>query len=191
MIFKKNHSANKSLSDEQLMLRLQNGEVAAFDQLYERYNQRLMYYFYRMLGANKELAEDFLQETFYKLINKPELFDTQKSFSTWIFSMAHNLCKNEYRSRSVRAIVVEEENPDKHFSEGREESSSPNIGLIFKTLEQFDETHKTVFLLKYREGFSIDEISEIMNIPKGTVKSRIHYTKQQLRKELAHVYQNF
>lgn len=185
MIFRTQNINYKKSTDELLMQALQNGEALAFDEIYKRYHNRLLYYFYRMLGANQEIAEDFLQETFYKILNKPHLYNPEKTFSTWIFSIAHNLCKNEYRSREVRAIMQDEENPDKYLTENKVSEKQMETELIYKTLDSFDENHKTVFLFKYREGFTIEEIAEIMDLPKGTVKSRLHYTKQQLKVKLS------
>ncbi|MBI9067322.1 MAG: RNA polymerase sigma factor [Salinivirgaceae bacterium] len=190
MIFKIKNIDFKRLSDEKLMQALQNGEVKAFDEIYFRYQSRMLYYFFRMLGSNKEIAEDFLQETFFKILNKPHLYDPKKPFSTWIFSIAHNLCKNEYRSRSVRSIIVGEENPDKFLCCQENNTKQIETEQIFKILDDFDEIHKSVFLLKYREGFSIDEICEVLNIPKGTVKSRLHYTKLQLKEKLSKQFYN-
>lgn len=185
MIFKPKHNNLSNYSDEKLMEALQNGLSNAFDEIYKRYHVRLLYYFYRMLSSDKELAEDFLQETFYKILNKPHLYNPKKAFSTWIFSIAHNLCKNEYRSRSVRSIISSEENPDLFESNTNQEEKQIETEKIFEALNDFDENHKSVFLLKYREGFSIEEISQVMDLPKGTVKSRLHYTKLQLKEKLS------
>ena len=90
------------LADEELIRMLCDRDVAAFDELYERYVQRLLRYFHRMLAANEEQAQDFLQETFLRVIEKRSSFDPTGRFSTWIFAIAHNLCCNEYRRREVR-----------------------------------------------------------------------------------------
>src|SRR6266568_4196340 len=84
-------------TDEILIVRMINGDCKAFNTLYARYKDRLLYYFYRMLGNSNEKAQDFLQDIFMKLIDKAETFDSSRKFSTWIFSIAHNMCKNEYR----------------------------------------------------------------------------------------------
>jgi RNA polymerase sigma-70 factor (ECF subfamily) len=162
-----------------------NGDAKAFDELYHRYKERMLYYFYRMLGNDRELAQDFLQDLFFKIIDKPHLFDTKRKFSTWIFSIAHNMCKNEYRNRSIRSIIEKVENAD-HFSQ---EETTVNdwpcqVEDIFDCLNEFDEMHRTAFLLKYREGLSIDEISSILELPKGTIKSRLFYTREKIKKKL-------
>ncbi len=94
------------ISDEHLMISVHHGDVYAFNELYNRYSKRLLYYFYRMLGSSQEKSRDFLQDIFIKIIERPELFDTTRKFSTWIFSVAHNMCKNEYRRMAVRSNTV-------------------------------------------------------------------------------------
>ncbi len=84
---------------------IQWGDTAAFDELYQRYSQRLLYYFYRMLGGDEDRAQDFLQDLFLKIIEKPNQFVSKQRFSNWIFTVTHNMCKNEYRRLSVRQVV--------------------------------------------------------------------------------------
>jgi RNA polymerase sigma-70 factor (ECF subfamily) len=175
MIFRVLKTNYKSIADEDLMQAIQHGECQAFDELYLRYNERLYYYFYRMLGYEHSIAQDFMHDLFLKIIQKPLLFDAKKSFKTWIFSCANNMCKNEYRNKQVIQPI---ENQDKLMD------------TIFKELNKFDESHKTAFLLKYREGFTIEEISEIMELPEGTVKSRLFYTRKKLQQQVTQIIKN-
>ena len=85
------------------------GDQAAFSELYLRYKSRMYYYFYRMLGNSTDTANDFLQELFMKLIEKPESYNPTYSFSTWFYSVANNMCKNEYRKRGIRQEYQEAE----------------------------------------------------------------------------------
>ncbi len=98
----------KACSDEELMESVKVGEETAFDELYNRYSKRLLVYFYRMLGSNEEKAQDFLQDIFVKIIEKPHLFGSKNRFSSWVFTVANNMCKNEYRRFKVRNQVVNE-----------------------------------------------------------------------------------
>jgi RNA polymerase sigma-70 factor (ECF subfamily) len=177
----------QQLADEKLIVAITNGDSSAFNELYKRYNERLLYYFYRMLWNDKEIAQDFMQDLFMKIIDKPHLFDVERKFSTWIFSIAHNMCKNEYRNRVVRDII--EKGTDTEYIPDDEETtnySSFQIEDVFSCLNEFDEMHRTAFLLKYREGLSIDEISSILELPVGTVKSRLFYTRKKIQKKLQH-----
>lgn len=176
---------NKDLTDEELLISISNGNNDAFNNLYSRYKDRLLYYFYRMLFQDKELAKDFVQEIFIKIINKPHLYNPNMKFSTWIFSVANNMCKNEYRRQDIRKNTISCENPDTFNNEDFSDNNhEPAIKLIFTQLERFDESHKSAFLLKYREGFSIDEISNVLDLPVGTIKSRLFYTRKKLQENI-------
>nr|WP_319509948.1 RNA polymerase sigma factor [uncultured Draconibacterium sp.] len=187
MIFRKKHI--NRLTDEELMTAVKNGNQSAFSELYERFNQRLYYYFYRMLGNDKELANDFLQDIFLKIINKPELFKPGYKFTSWIFTVAHNMCKNEYRNREVRKIVSKDENPDQFLSNENsyEETMSKEklITQLFAEIENLEEDQKAILLLKYKENFSLKEISDILELPVGTIKSRLYYARTALTKKMA------
>ena len=138
-----------------------------------------------MLSQDKEIAKDFTQEIFIKIINKPHLYNPKMKFSTWIFSVANNMCKNEYRRKDVRRNIIACDNPDSFNNEElNDESHEPVIKLIFQHLEDFDESQKSAFLLKYREGFSINEISKILELPTGTIKSRLFYTRKKLQEDI-------
>jgi RNA polymerase sigma-70 factor (ECF subfamily) len=182
-------SYNKS-SDEQLVSLMIAGDSAAFNQLYQRYGKRLLYYFYRMLGNSNEKAQDFLQEIFVKVIDKAELFDQSRKFSTWIFSIAHNMCKNEYRRLEIRKESEIDVVAECLYEEEEADVDTRNIDMedftrdLFEELDTFEEMHKTVFLLHYREGFSIRDIGQVLEISEGTVKSRLFYTRKRLAERL-------
>lgn len=179
-------------TDEQLMQHLANGDAQAFNYLYARYKNRMLYYFYRMLHQSQEKAQDFTQDLFYRILEKPFLFDTNRAFSTWVFSIAHNMCKNEYRRLEVRKHTETQENMDVVVdSEPVADTKKQLVEQIFNELDNESEEHRSCFLLKYREGFSIDEISEILEISKGTVKSRLHYTRKKMQEKFNHLYYEY
>lgn len=179
-------------NDGQLMQQLANGDFQAFNYLYARYKNRLLYYFYRMLNQSQEKAQDFTQDLFYRILEKPFLFDTNRTFSTWVFSIAHNMCKNEYRRLEVRKNTESHENMDVVTTpDPVADKKGQLVERIFAELDNESEEHRSCFLLKYREGFRIDEISEILEISKGTVKSRLHYTRKKMQKKFNHLYYEY
>ncbi len=181
----------KLLSDEELMFCLSNGEVVAFDEVYERYSKRLLGYFIRMLNFDKELAEDALQDLFLKIAEAPERFDKSRSFKTWIFSVASNSCKNYYRHKK---IVSESNEEIKYINESVNDTAflstaSKMDGLTFRKmleeiLNELSAEKKEAFILKYQEEKTIAEIALIQNCPEGSVKSRLHYTLKVLEEKL-------
>ncbi len=177
---------NASQSDEQLMELIRRGKTPAFDELYGRYSSRLLRYFQKMLGGDEERSQDLLHDLFLKIVERPELFAPGRVFSTWIFSAAHNMCKNEYRNRQVRRPVDIEIDELPADAEGLlEKIDHQSFRLMLGLeLEALEEDHRTTFLLRYQEGFSIREISEVLGCPEGTVKSRLYYTVRRLAGKL-------
>lgn len=183
MIFRRK---NRTYSDSELMQLIVSGDQAAFSELYHRYKDRLYYYFYRMLGNSSEMANDFLQELFMKTILKPESYNPAYPFQTWLFSAANNMCKNEYRRRGVRQEYQEYEALEEKLDFINESAIEPELVIekIFQTLDLLGEEHRSAFLLRYREGFSIREVAQTLELPEGTVKSRLFYAKKMLAEKL-------
>ena len=187
MLFGKNHTER---TDEELMQQLMQGNSQSFALLYDRYAEKLIRYFYRMLGQDRDKAEDFTQDLFTKIIEKPQLFDTTKKFSTWVFSVACNMCKNEYRRLAVRSGTV---NDEAKAVRAKDEDSENVVDYMDKKnfdhllqveLGLLDEKHRSVFILRFQEEMSIKEISEALGINEGTVKSRLFYTLKKLSEKL-------
>ena len=186
MIFRRK---NKQASDKELMQQIVSGDHAAFSELYHRYKGRMYYYFFRMLGNSSAQANDFLQELFMKIIEKPDRYNPAFTFSTWLYSVANNMCKNEYRSREVRKEYHETEALNTQIDLMNEPCVDPEMVVekVFQTLNDLGDEHRSAFLLRYREGFSIKEVAEILELPEGTVKSRLFYTKKLLAGKLEYL----
>lgn len=183
MIF---HKKDRVYTDSELMQQIVSGDQSAFSELYSRYKGRMYYYFYRMLGNSAEQANDFLQELFMKLIEKPESYNPAFSFSTWIYSIANNMCKNEYRRRVIRREYEQFEATEPRLDYVDDTSIEPEqlVEKIFQTLDLLGEDHRSAFLLRYREGFSIREVAEILELAEGTVKSRLFYARKIVAEKL-------
>ena len=178
----------KQLSDEELMKLLSKGNQKAFDEIYLRYSDVLFGYFMKMLARDKEKCEDMVHDLFAKIIRKPDYFNVNRSFRTWVFSVACNMCKNEYKRMSVRKHVSNDFEPTKSLQAEsdtlKKVHESTFSESFFKALNAFDEKHKNVFALRHFEGLSMKEIAETIEINEGTVKSRLFYATKTLAKEL-------
>lgn len=179
----------KEYSDEELMAEVIKGNDRAFSEIYDRYSKAMLNYFYKMLWQDRELAEDFMQELFTKIIHKPNLFNVERSFKTWIYSIANNMCKNEYRKQEVRkgtsnnlneniSIANSEPSPDKKHDQGIFNDR------LKEELDNLSDNHKNTFILRFKHDLSIKEIADIMETSEGTVKSRIFYTLKKLSENL-------
>lgn len=166
-------------TDEQLMQLIGQGNQEAFHQLYERHARRLQGFFLRMLAYDEEKAKDFTQELFIKVYEQSPHFNEEKSpFTTWLYSMAYNLCKNEYRHQEVvEAYKAEHQLRDEPASSQGE--GYLNTELMYEHLRRAIATlpaeQRTAFTLRYQEELPIKEIAHILQVPEGTIKSRLHY----------------
>jgi RNA polymerase sigma-70 factor, ECF subfamily len=166
---------------------IRKGEERAFTELYKRYSKLILRYFHRMLWKDEQKAQDFLHDLFVKIIERPEAFDNSRKFSTWIYSVAHNMCKNEYRKHAFRTHAgVGEKMPD-NFVENRIDEVMDReyfMRIVDRAMLQWPEEDKTLFALRHELETPFAEIAIILNCPEGTVKSRWFYLKKGLAQQL-------
>jgi RNA polymerase sigma-70 factor (ECF subfamily) len=177
------------MSDEDLMRSIGKGDKRAFDQIYERYSGPLLGYFMRMLWKDREKAEDFVHDIFAKIVRKPELFDPSRKFKTWIYSVANNMCKNEYKKQEVRKNTTNGLDGTYAVSDGNANVMNEVQDSLFRdefetSLDALDIKHSEVFKLRHIDGLSIKEIAEVLEISDGTVKSRLFYATKYLAESL-------
>jgi RNA polymerase sigma-70 factor, ECF subfamily len=171
-------------TDEELMSLVQHGNSKAMSALYHRYSAKLLRYFYRMLYRKEAVAQDFLHDLYVKLIEHADKFRTDQRFSTWLYSIAHNMCKNEYRKRALHGEEQQGFNEpfadDVHENFARQEFKL----ALENVLDQMEEDDKNLFVLRHELELPVDEIATMIGCPAGTVKSRLFYLKKKLAKEL-------
>lgn len=185
-LFKKDYT---TYSDEELMRMHSEGDAAAFETLYDRYERFMVNFFYRKLWNDREKAEDFAHNLFAKIIEKPESFDLSRNFKTWLFSVANNMCKNEYKKQEIRkntSYDVPEgfESKDNEDLQDKEVDKNNFKEQLKIELGKLNEKHREVFMLRHFEGLSINEIAEALEINPGTVKSRLHHATKDLADKL-------
>ncbi len=166
------------------------GDPRAFGQIVSRYQVRLLNFVYRMIG-DRERAEDLVQEAFLRVYRHLDRFDRTRKFSTWVYTIASNLAKNELRNRSRSPLIAldqgratEEEEP--RVVEYEDAASRPDQlyeqrhlrALVDQTVARLSSHHREVFVLREIEGKSYEEIAEIMHCNLGTVKSRLNRARQ-------------
>ncbi|MGE5942801.1 MAG: RNA polymerase sigma factor [Flavobacteriales bacterium] len=180
----------KNKTDEELIALIVQGKEKAFDEIYNRYAKKLFYFFYQRLFQDNNKAEDFLQDLFLKLIEKAESFDKTKSFSTWFYTIAYNMCKNEYRQNVNKIYTNESCMKNLEFSMVTYSTAPDNYDasvfndFLIKELTKLNEEQRITFILRHQEDLTIKSIGEIMNCSEGTVKSRLFYAIEKLSKNL-------
>ncbi|MDP5168744.1 MAG: sigma-70 family RNA polymerase sigma factor [Bacteroidia bacterium] len=178
------------MTDEQLMLQTAAGKEAAFAELYRRHGTRFLRYFYRLLNRDEVRAQDLLQDWCIRVVNSAPRFDAQQKFLTWGYTIAGNLVKNEYRSRSVRNIMTVTDEPGKWGEPIEELKDGIDREAFRKAVQEevennLSEAHREVFLLRFQEDLPLKDIAAIVNCSEGTVKSRLFYALKKLSLALA------
>lgn len=208
----------RALTDEQLMARVSGkDDERAYDELYRRHARRLMGFFFRQLGHDEALAADLTQDTFMRVWANRNTFYTERgsvsfypsakvpikekgslpvsgraggevSFSTWLYSIAYNLCKNHFRHISYEQEYAQEVALRGHESEDNTFDIQLDRQIFEEVLQselaKLPPALRLLFSLRFEEDLSIPQIAVILGIPEGTVKSRIHRLVQMLRKNL-------
>lgn len=170
------------LTDEELMHRTSKGEKRAFELLYDRYFNKLVW-FARGFVSDVQHAEDLVQEVFIKLIERPELFDNEKRFSTWIYVITSNRCKQVLRNEKNRLRILEENVfPFKaQFSEAQLNSDLEVLReRIEVLLEELSDKERAIYTLRIEQELSIKDIALILELPEGSIKSGIYYLLKKL-----------
>ena len=190
------NSQNKFIySDEQLMLLFQGGDENAYIELVDRYKDKLINFIFNYLG-DLESSEDVVQETMIKLYQKKHYYKEIAKFSTWLYTIAKNLANTELRKRKQRktTLLSQFSKDDKTYDlpsndpePGQEIQTDIVNKIIRDAVDQLSEKFKIVIVLRDIQGLSYEDISEIINVPIGTVKSRINRARLQLQVELKHL----
>ena len=179
-------------TDEELIARFQEGDEQAYTELVNRYRDKLMTFVYRFVN-DMEQAEDIIQDTMLKLYTHKHYYRNIAKFSTWIYTIAGNLAKTELRKRKSRKVTnISQMGPeDRDYElpsvapETDEVVQSEYIEKKIQAAIQNLPLHfRTVTILRDIQELSYEEISKIVEVPLGTVKSRINRARLQLQKEL-------
>ncbi len=187
------------LTDEELVTAHLEGTPGAFNELFNRYRERLTHFITRKTG-DSDRAQDLVQEAFIRVTRHLHRFDTSKKFSTWVYTIASNLSKNELRNRSRSPLVLfqkltnnwEDDHRPLQFEDG---TMKPDDlyrkryleRIVEDTVKELPEHHRLVFRLRELEGKSYEEIAEITGVNLGTVKSRLHRARNSFAQRIEHL----
>ena len=186
-----------ALSDEELIAELQQtNNERAFEILVQRYKNPLTNFVFRFLG-DLDACTDVVQETMIKVYRYKDNYSSVAKFSTWIYTIAGNLARTEYRRRKRRSFVSisdygEEEKtydiPDESYRPDVMADSGLKDKIIQDALLKVKNVFREVVILRDIRGLSYEEISEITGLNEGTVKSRINRGRAKLQELLKDIY---
>lgn len=180
-------------SDEELMVRYRDGDVAVFPEIVRRYKDRLVSAVVRLVG-DRDKAEDIVQETFLRVHRNAHRYKTIARFSTWIYTIALNMAKNELRNtRRRRTTSLWEIGPDRdgeatpfdipdRAERPDEAYERRNLrAAMERCIDRLPAKYKTIIVLRDVEGLSYEEIADVLKLPKGTVKSRMNRARLRFK----------
>jgi len=187
------------------------GQARYFQSLVSRYQHRIYNAAFRMIGDTQE-AEEVVQETFIKVLQNLEKFRNQATFAAWMFRIAHNICIDILRSRQRKGGLQmmsfdpqsTQEQIDQAYLQLSQVSQVADLEpgpaqkiehieqqeMIASSLGQLPESQRIVLVLHDIEGFSYQEIAEIVGDNVGTIRSRLHYGRLKMKELLAPYFQN-
>jgi RNA polymerase sigma-70 factor (ECF subfamily) len=181
-------SAHPQPSDEQLLAAYRSGDRASFDALVKRYDRELFHFLVRFMG-NRAAADDAFQETFLQVYQSADTFDPTRHFRPWLFTIAANKARDLLRSQSRRNATPLQANVNPNDEDGSQFvdllkstaelpsqplEQSEMRDLVHRTIDGMPEHLREIVLLSYFHQFPYKTISDILGIPLGTVKSRLH-----------------
>ncbi len=180
-------AARPEPNETELLRRAQKGDPQAFGALVERYQRRVVGVAFAVVH-NQDDALELAQETFVRAFENLSKFESRSSFSTWLYRIAANLAI-DFRRREGRHKILRGEDAENEIQRlptprgdlFLEASRSELSKRISDALRELTPEHRAVILLREVEGLSYDEISEVLQVPRGTVMSRLHYARGHLR----------
>jgi RNA polymerase sigma-70 factor, ECF subfamily len=184
-------------TDEELVRRFNDGDREAYSELVTRYQDRIFTLCLRWM-RHRQVAEEVAQDIFIAVYRALPRFRGEAKFSTWIFRVATNHCKNRrlYRQRRhvdqheplegrPRDDGPERQLPDHGPGTDRAAHRSEAVEMLQEALDSLDESHRTIVVLRDIEGLSYEEIADILDLARGTVKSRLHRARAHLARTLS------
>ncbi len=173
---------------------LARGDQKTYEDIVDRYKDRIFQLAAWQVGHSQ--AEDLAQDIFVEVFRSAHTFRGRSSFSTWLYSVAKNVCRKYLRKRSAgpaRLTLVEpevlESLPDLRANTARDAQTKESQARVRRAVRELPEEHRTTLMLREWEGLSYQEIAEILEIPVGTVRSRLHNARLMLAKKLEDDYE--
>ena len=176
-----------TLPDEDLARALQRGDTRALTLLVERHHAPLLGYLYRLTGGDRPLAEDLVQETFLRVLRNIRQYHPAQRFKPWLYAIATNLARDHFKRADTRrtdpiqtdTLALPDPNqPEPTFL------AHDDARQVIAALAHLPALQRETVILRYYQDLSLAEIAETLNIPVGTVKSRISIGLQKLRELL-------
>lgn len=178
-------------TDEELMYRIMSGEATALTLLVQRYHGPILGYLYRMCHANRALAEDLTQEVFTRIMRQTN-YQSNRPFKPWLYAIATNLARDHAKLAETRyAACLDKSNGLPDAAPGPEELAlaAEQGREVAQAIGSLPIEYRAAITLRFYGGMSLQEIATALDIPLGTVKSRLYTGCRRLRERLSNTYE--
>ena len=172
--------SREQIYDELLVIKCRQADKDAFDELVGRWQKRLWHYAFKVTGS-ESAAWDIVQETWYGVIKGIRKLEDVSVFPRWAFRIANNKCADWLRRQRLRNRLNNELTKHTQSESGKKQNGDEATESLRAAIERLSPDRRALLILRYHEDFDIGQIAEILSIPEGTVKSRLHRTLDQLR----------
>jgi RNA polymerase sigma-70 factor (ECF subfamily) len=176
-------SRRERIEDELLVLRSQEGDASAFEQLVGRWQERLWRHAWRLVG-DENAAWDVLQEAWIGISRDLHRLEDAAAFPAWAYRITSNKCRDRIRRERRRRKAVEAYSEQVRHAEDHASNAEEQCAALKEALARLPGRDRAILSLRYEEEFDTAEIAAILRIPEGTVKSRLHYARKRLRELL-------
>jgi RNA polymerase sigma-70 factor (ECF subfamily) len=187
------------ITDEELMMRFQTGDVCAYELLCERYRTPVFGFIYRMLGNDRGPAEDLLQDIFAKIAGAAQFYEPRAKFSTWLFTIVRNHCRNYLKSRMFLQgkVTVPMDGGEGTGDEQvqprqvagptdtlREVENRETGAILESAIGRLPDMYREVFVLRAVQGMSHEDTAKVLGLNSATVRTHYHRARQLLREDV-------
>jgi RNA polymerase sigma-70 factor (ECF subfamily) len=182
-------------NDRQLIVDFLVGDDASFEILVNRYLKMVYNFLYRLTGGDKALTDDLTQVTFLKAWKNIKRFNREKSFKTWLFTIAKNSARDFWKKKKTLPFTLFENSEGYNkLDEVAEDKPLPDEVLeqiesaeeLEEKIKKLSPKYQTILFLRYRDDLSVTEIAEILKIPRNTVKSQYQRALNALKEKILH-----
>ena len=188
----------RKLEDHRLINQAKEGDQKSFEALLNKYRNLVYHVMFKMV-ANTQEAEDLTQEAFIKAFKALTSFNEEFAFSTWLMKIATNNCIDYLRKKKLRVFSIDEpvkykdeelqfEIPDEEPSPEKQLLTEERSKYINNAIDSLPPRYRHVIVLRHKEEKSYEDISEILDLPLGTVKARIFRAREMLNKKMKNLF---
>ncbi len=176
-------------SDEELALNTQRGDASALQSLVERHHSPLIGFLYRMTGGDRALAEDLVQEAFLRVLKAIRRYEYPRPFKPWLYAIATNLAHDHFKRADIRQAADQPAEkavqvPDQAEGPEGQAVAADEAQRVARALQRLPDGQREAVILRYYQELALNEISEALGVPVGTVKSRLSLGLRRLRELL-------